>query len=223
MAIIKTDKKNKDGLQQYIVRVNMGVSPIDGKRHKKQKTVYGLQLAKSTERLFKLERDPSYAAQIITLNDWHDVYLKDKAMELRASTMMKKRQVFDNHIRNYPIGKMRIANITTADIQKWKNEVNAAEDIGLRTKQNVFVELKATISYATLMGIVSNNPALAVPNFKDSTYTPREKKVYSKEEFDKYIKVAYDDAVATGNWDYYVFFLTLWCLGCRKSEALAMD
>lgn len=219
MPIYKMEGK-KDGKQKYRVRINY----IDsfGKSKQTDKVVYGLDEARNLEMKMQLDKKEVIRGGSMTLKELFAEYFQAKKLELRESTLYNKRQILECYIIP-SLGNYKLTKLNLKIFQNWKMEISQ-NDLSLKTKRNIYKELKALLNYAVNLEYISNNPLLKIGNFKDALENEKKADYYTAEEFKKFITVAYNqskEAEKNGNhyeWNYYVFFAIAFYTGMRKGE-----
>lgn len=214
MPYYKQDKKNKDGLTRYVVKVSVG-----GKQVKR--TAYGLSNAKDLEnRLLKEYSDKKINTSSMTLDELFRDYNKNTGAEVRRSTLNKRLNVYSLHIAPY-LGDKRLKDLNTKVLTEWKNAENS-KDLSLTTRKNAYSYLRAVLNYGVKMEYINFNPLNKVDNFKDSYAEEKEIQFYTPEEFKAYITIALENARNKDYYDFYVFFMIAYFTGLRKGEIHAL-
>lgn len=226
MPIYKMHGK-KDGLQKYNVRINY-ISDI-GKPRQLTRTVYGMDAAKELERRLEHEikvKDETFTRKI-TVKQLFDEYIKAKRYEVRETTYYKTVRVLKCHIIP-TLEDVRIDKLSVRILQEWKVLIQE-KGLALKTKKNIFSELRTMLNYAVRMEYISRNPLTKVGNFKSTLIAKKEICFYTPEEFRKFINVAKEIALEKQEinkdlyeWNYYVFFCIAFFTGMRKGEIHAL-
>lgn len=219
MPIYKTSKK-KDGKQGYRVRVNYTDS--NGVSHQVERTAYGSSDARFLEMQLINEFKNGTAPQGLTIQALYDEYIKNKAHEVRESTLNKTKQILRIHVLPH-LSEVRLDKLTKAMLQDWKSTI-AEKGLSTITQQNIYGELRSMLNYALQMEYIPKNPLIVLGNFKNIYFEMPEEKIqfYTPAEFKKYIKAARDTAVTLTDWGYYVFFSIAYYTGMRKGEINAL-
>lgn len=214
MPYYKQDKKNKDGLTRYIVKVSVGGKQI-------KRTAYGLSNAKDLEnRLLKEYSDKKINTSSMTLDELFRDYNKNTEAEIRRSTLSKRSGVYRVHIAPY-LGGKRLKDLSTKVLTEWKSIENS-KGLSLDTRKKAYSVLRATLNYGIRMEYINFNPLGKVGNFKDSYAEEKEIQFYTPEEFKAYIAVALENARNKDYYDFYVFFMIAYFTGLRKGEIHAL-
>ncbi|HBR01650.1 MAG TPA: hypothetical protein DD738_03485 [Ruminiclostridium sp.] len=226
MPIYKVDGIKKDGLQKYNVRINY-ISD-SGKPKQLTRTAYGLEAAKDLERKLTEEQKQTGGStkKKMTFQQLFDEFTTAKQYEVRESTLDKYNR---DSIHYLPTFKdTRIDKLTVAMIQEWKLSMEQ-KGLSLKTKQNVFGEIRAILNYALKMEYIAKNPLTTLGNFKSATIIKEEMKFYTAQEFKQFISAAERAAKAKkekyrdlSEWDFYTFFCIAFYTGLRKGEIHAL-
>lgn len=223
MPLYKT-KVKKDGLQQYLVRVNYTDS--FGKAHSLTRHAYGLAEAKQMEQDIISEYcSDKPAVTRMTVQQLYDEYILAKENEVRATSLVPIKNCLVKGTLPYLADK-QLDKLTVPALQAWKNDI-AKIDVSISTKQNYYAELRQMLNYAVKMGYISKNNLTIVGNFKKDTQAlPKEElHFYTPDQFKKFIAVAREQAEkkdTINDWSYYVFFCIAYFTGARKGEIYAL-
>ena len=230
MPIYKMEGK-KDGLQKYRVRINY----TDGGKAKQiDRVAYGKEAAKELEIQLRSNLKPA-AAKDITLRQLYDEYVNVKRYEVRENTIRTQTE----RLRLYvlpELGDCRLKDLNIARMQKWKQTVeesvnsrNSSKKISVAMKRDVYGAFRTLLNYAVRMEYIVKNPLIALGNFKNPYELKKEMKVYTSEEFKKFITAAKKSAQRaekedgnTYEWNFYVFFNIAFYMGLRKGEINAL-
>ena len=226
MPIYKSNGK-KDGLQKYNVRINY-VSE-SGQAKQRTRVAYGLDAAKDLERrlLHDLKSNGENSVRKMTVRQLFEEYAAVKKYEVRQSTYDKTVRTFEYYI--FPtLADVCIDKLSAKILQDWKISLEE-RDLALKTKKNVYSELRTMFNYAVRMEYLPKSPLVKVGNFKDPLATKQEINFYTPEEFRAYICAAKEMALQKQKaendlfeWNYYVFFNIAFYTGLRKGEIHAL-
>lgn len=226
MPIYKIGGK-KEGLQKYNVRINY-ISE-NGQAKQLTRVAYGLDAAKDLERrlLHDLKNGGENSVRKMTLRQLFDEYAAVKKYEVRQSTYDKTVRTFNYYI--FPaLADVYIDKLSPKILQGWKISLEE-RDLALKTKKNVYSELRTMFNYAVRMEYLPKSPLVKVGNFKDPLATKQEINFYTPEEFRAYIQAAKEMALRKQKeendlfeWNYYVFFNIAFYTGLRKGEIHAL-
>ena len=226
MPIYKSNGK-KDGLQKYNVRINY-VSE-SGQAKQLTRVAYGLDAAKDLERrlLHDLKSNGENSVRKMTVRQLFEEYAAVKKYEVRQSTYDKTVRTFAYYI--FPtLADVCIDKLSAKILQDWKISLEE-RDLALKTKKNVYSELRTMFNYAVRMEYLPKSPLVKVGNFKDPLATKQEINFYTPDEFRAYIRAAKEMALQKQKeendlfeWNYYVFFNIAFYTGLRKGEIHAL-
>lgn len=223
MPLYKT-KVKKDGLQQYLVRVNYTDS--FGKAHSLTRHAYGLAEAKQMEQDITREYcSEKPAVTRMTVQQLYDEYILAKENEVRYSSLVKIKNCISKGVLPM-LSDKQIAKLTVKQMQEWKNET-AKIGFAQATLRNYYGEFRQMLNYAVKMGYIPKNPLTVVGNFKESfEIKPKDKiQYYTAEQFIAFIAEAKKSAQekdTINEWSYYVFFNIAFYTGARKGEIYAL-
>lgn len=220
MPINKMDGK-KDGKQKYRIRVNY--TDDYGKPQRMERIAYGLEEAKAVEaELNHKVKAKDETAKKMTVQQLHDEYIKNVKIDIREATSDKKEKMYNLYIKDF-LGKKPIDKLTIPLLQSWKLMIDE-KGYALKTKQNIYGELRALLNYAYKMGYIPINPLNKVGNFKNRTQIKKEMQYYTPDEFFKFIEPARELAYTGTLQDYgfYIFFMFAYYTGARKGEINAL-
>jgi integrase len=227
MPIYKVDGAKKDGLQKYNVRINY-ISRTDGKPKQLTRTAYGHEAAKELERQLEKnvrESDNSFAK--ITIQQLFDEYEIAKKHEIKHSSLEEIKTNYKLYIKP-TLGDKRLRKLTTPILQSWKLLISDKK-LSVVTKKKIYGFFRAILNYAVKMEYLKNNPLLKIGNFREPLRINHEMKVYTAQEFTKFIAVAKQYASelekkskSLFEWDFYVFFNIAFYTGLRKGEIYAL-
>lgn len=220
MPIYKTDKK-KDG--KYLYRVRVSYVDSFGKKRQKERHVYGLAESRMAE--LELQNDivvdtPTNAS--ISVNSLYIDYMKTKKSEVRITTYEKSKRILEGNILP-TLGRLKLSNLTSFALNQWKLEITA-RDISIRTKQNIYAELRAMLNFAVKMEYLQKNPLSSVGNFKDIYWESECESIqfYTADEFRLFISALKEDCTSITDYGFYIFFLIAFFTGLRKGEINAL-
>ena len=219
MPIYKMDGK-KDGRQQYRVRINY--TDRNGRARQIDRIAYGSAEAKDLERQLMREIKEKPLSANMTVRQLYDEYMTVKKHEVRETTLDKSRRNLERYILP-SLGSYKLDKLTNPVLQSWKNSISE-QDYSLKTRQNIYGELRALLNYAVKMDYLPKNPLSNLGNFKDAYFEiPKDKlQYYTPEQFKTYIAAAREDCTTLTDWGYYVFFSLAYYTGMRKGEINAL-
>ena len=227
MPIYKVNGTKKDGLQKYKVRVNF--TSTDGTFKQLTRIAFGLDAARDIERQLnnEIKDHGKMPARKMTVQQLFDEYISAKQHEARETTVDKYKLNYKYYIQPTMSSK-RIDKLSYKSLQDWKIALGK-KDLSLNTKKQAFNDFRALLNYAVRIQYIHDNPLSKIGNFKDSSIIKPEMKIYTPQEFSKYINVAKQLAeehqLSHNNlheWDFYVFFYIAYFTGLRKGEIHAL-
>ena len=226
MPIYKA-KGKKDGLQKYNVRINY-ISD-NGKAKQLTRTAYGSEAAKDLERLLinEIQTKGENSVKKMTMQELFNEYIDAKRNEVRESSKDKYKRNFELYVQP-TMANVCLDKITVSMLQKWKLMIED-KGLALKTRQQAYLILNATLNYAVRMEYITRNPLNKLGTFKEAQSIKAEMGFYTADEFKRYIstikklaaekQLKYQDA---SEWDYYVFFNITFYTGLRKGEIHAL-
>lgn len=190
--IRKRVKKNGDVSYQIIIE--LPIDPATGKRNRKYKTIKGTK--KQAEKVLRkmmddLENHTFVEDSNITVSElvmmWFELYLKD----LSPTTLEGYEYQIKNYIVNQDIGKIRLQDLTTSDVQRWINSLYdesplSNKPLSAKTVKNIYHNLCAAIDKAVVLEYVKKNVCKAVSLPKVQKYTAE---VYDEKEIQQLLNV----------------------------------
>lgn len=222
---------SKNGKQRYRVRINY--TDKLGIYRQIERIAYGASEAKDLERQLLYEVNQNPQSKKMTVQELYQEYIASKQGEIREATLRRSITAFNNHI--LPVLKdVTIDRLSPQILTAWKNQINEktttvkgkeGQRLQIKTKQNIYSELRAVLNYAVKMEYIPTNPLVRVGNFKDANVIQKEMLYYTPEEFKKFITVARKNAENSSlntAWDFYVFFCIAFYTGLRKGEVHAL-
>lgn len=221
MPIYK-DKVKKDGLNRYRVKINY--KDATGKNCQLMRTTYGLAEAKQLESdlISEYVKNASVVNKM-TVGECHTEYIRNLQEKRRITSLTKKDSWYRVGIEPY-LNDSEISKLTVKDIEDWKTKLSS-KGYAISTLRNFYSELNATLNFAVRMDFATKNILRSCENFEvvDRQFSKHKKiQYYTAEEFSLFIAEARACADRIGTvkeYGYYVFFVLLFTLGCRKGEA----
>lgn len=218
MPIYKQKEKNKDGLYKYKVRVNY--TDTYGKHKQLTRTAWGASEAKELERQLVNSLQTNTVDRTINISQLFEEYNKNTVHDVRQTTISTRQTVFAHHILPY-IGSVKLSNLNAKILTEWKTSINE-KGLSLRTRKNIYANLRACLNYAVKMDYIPSSPLDKIDNFKDAYHQDSDVDFYTPEEFLKFKTAAYRNAQNTDFYDYFVFFCIAYYTGARKGEIHAL-
>lgn len=181
-----------------------------GKSQRKMKRGFATKKeAQEFEAKFKLTAD---ANMDMLVEDFVEVYLKDKEAELKERTKNNKRYMIERHVLPY-LGKKKMNEVTPSDIIAWQNEIRSKNysESYMRMLQN---QVTAVFIHAQKIYNLANNPCRKVKKIGKSDV--RRLEFWTLDEYKQFISTF--DKGTRG----FVMFEILFWTGCREGEMLAL-
>lgn len=226
MPIYKV-KGKKDGLQKYNVRINY--TSDNGEPKQLTRTTYGLEAAKNLERKLTTQTKDNKANPDVkmTVQQLFEKFSAAKTCEVREATLDKYRRNFNLHIKP-TMASARIDKLTVSMLQDWKTTIEQ-KGLSLKSRKHAYSIFGAILNYAVKMEYIVKNPLSKAGNFKDALSIKPEMRIYTAQEFTRYIAVVKRFAEEheqlhhdLSEWDFYVFFNIAFYTGLRKGEIHAL-
>lgn len=217
MPIYKTDKKTKDGIIKYRVRVNYTDS--QGNHRSLTRIANGYSAAKELELILtnQLSESPSSTSKM-SLSQLIVLYQNAKKYEIRETSLNKSISILNNHVK--PLN-CNLNQLTKQKLINWKYEIED-KNLSFTMKKNIYTAFRALLNWAVSMEYIDSNPLTKVGNFRNPYQEKKEPKFYTPEEYIKFAASSLKLAEDTGYYDYYVFFSIAYYTGARKGEINAL-
>ncbi|MBR2507253.1 MAG: site-specific integrase [Bacilli bacterium] len=211
---------NKDNVTKYQVVIEKPPDPDTGKRNRIYKTINGTK--KQAEKVMRtmieeLENQTYVADNKLTVASWvikwSDLFLKD----LSPTTLQGYQYQIESYIVNQDIGKIRLQDLTTADVQKWVNDMHKESPIShkpmsAKTVKNIYHNLSAALDKAVNLDLVKKNVCKAVVLPKTQKYSAE---IYDENEVQTLLQ-------AIRGTDMEVPLMIDISLGLRRGELLGL-
>ena len=159
-----TIHRRKDGRWQGAITVGR---TVDGRQ--KRRTVYGKTQAEVREKLDEIKRQLNagiYTDNRITLEDYLDLWLANKALEVKPRTL----EFYSFYTRKYinpKLGWAQLAKITTAQVRSFMRDV--ASEVSPDAANKARTVLNAALRQVVRDAVPPRNPAEVVSPFKTSS------------------------------------------------------
>jgi len=149
MPIYKSGNAKKEGLQKYCVRINYVTD--SGEYKQITRTAYGIDVAKGLERQleYEIKEQQEIPIKKMTVKQLYDEYISIKKYEVRETTICRIKKILEHHIIP-TFENVRIDKLSTQILQKWKVSIEE-RNLALKTKKNIFGELRTMLNYAVRM------------------------------------------------------------------------
>lgn len=217
MPIYK-QKEKKDGLNKYLVRINYTDSY--GKHKQLTRTAYGIDNARELERQLEKQVKEKTVIADMTVGELMTDFFETVKHTVRATTMRGYYTNNTHHIQPY-LADVKLEKLNTKILTEWKNKINE-KGLSVVTRRNIYADLRAALNHAVKMEYIPTNPLDKVDNFKDAYHQEKTIDFYTPEEFLLFAQSALENAVITGYYDYYIFFMIAYYTGARKGEIHAL-
>ena len=186
-----------------------------GKRH--ETTKRGFRTKKEALQYEQDFKSRSGGANDLTMSALCDAYLKDKQVNLKASSYEGTAGIINMHIRP-AFGSRTIVSITKLDIRQWQNDMKQKQTQGgstyaPATLRRINIQLKALFSYAVKYYDLPKNPAVAVDTIG---HRQKRQSFWELSDFNKFIAVVDKE-------EYRLCFLLLFYSGMRIGELRALS
>lgn len=206
MSVYKDEKR---GTWFFTTRVT---TPLGEVKQVKKRGFPTKKEAVEAERLFLTTQN--YKDKV-TLAEVFDFYLKDKANDLKTSTLYNKKKFFENHILK-ELGNFDIHELTPLILKRWQNNFLSKnfKNGSLKDARNKF---SSVLNYCVNFYALKENPFLKipVPKNKKELQNKEEYIVWNIEDFNKAMAVLISETEKTA------LALAFWT-GIRKGELLAL-
>ena len=145
----------------------------------------------------------------------YNQFIESKEKSIKQSSLIKIQQNYNNHIKKFFNDKL-YPNITTLDIQKWKDYMYKKE-LSFNTMKNTFTTLSSILEYGCEYHDLPKNVARIAKNFKQIKGAKKnEMNFITKEQFEKAIE--YEPSYI-----YKTALSIMFYTGIRRGEMLALN
>lgn len=206
-------RENKNG-RSYQITVEGDRDPLTGKRNRKYKTVRGTKKQAELVRrkmIEEMESGDIVVASAMKVKDWMEEWVSNYVPNIEATTRVGYNERIRNSINPY-LGEIPLKTLKPLFVQKWVNTLHNERGLKPKTIKNAFLNLKAALDKAVLLGMIPRNPCIGVELPKMQKY---QGKYYNKEE----LKIMLDAAKDT---DIYMIVLLAAYVGFRRGELVAL-
>lgn len=164
-----------------------------------------------------------------TMEEVYNFYTSVIKNEVKRSTLNNKNKIYRTHIAPYFANK-KISKISLIDFQNWKLAIQQKE-YSHEYQKDLYASLNAIINFAVKYEYINVNHLAKLGNFKCPEKIKKKFKIWTKNEFDKFIEVVrkkciqYDQSSNSERlvqWGYYVMYNIMFYCGCRKGEVYAL-
>lgn len=150
----------------------------------------------------------------ITFKELIDLYISEKRGNAKTSTIATDLHVFKQMV---PLYDKKINLIRTRTIKDFISTYNNSNyKISYVNKMRTY--LNKLFSFAVKNNMIVRNPVTAIPNFKRPDELKQEMQFYTPEQWKRFI-----EAFPKSDIVYYTIFCTLYYMGMRRGEVLALN
>lgn len=164
---------------------------IDGKRlYRNGRT--SSEARKKLKELLEKAKKGEVVTKTAKLADALSAYLIDvKQGKVKATTYDRVESTFNYHIKNEPLGRIQIGEITSKDIQKHLL-IQCQKGLSASSIKKIYNLLGEFFRYATATRCISYNPMdlVEMPHASNIVYSEKEMEVLTVEELKRVIEVA---------------------------------
>lgn len=174
--------------------------------------MYGRTQAEVKKKLREMQGSKTVKSKPYTLESWIKEFMENyKRNDLKVTTYSSYMQICRRHIFGSKIGKKKLEDVKTADLQQF---YNAKIEEGYTSKyvRSIEVIINGAFEKAMNVKIISENPNVYTVIPKKERY---EGKMLRKEEVEKIVKDAKDEEL-------YPIIVTTVYTGLRKGEVMAL-
>lgn len=146
-----------------------------------------------------------------------------KQPTLKAASYDRLERTFENHIKNSPVGRCQLGNITTLDIQKLINEKSTS--LSYSSLKKIYELLNSCFCHAVAIRDMAYNPVKAVQMPKQENLAKKTKsiQIFTNEELKRIEETAYlNYNTGEPRFKHAYLFILLANTGLRAGEALAL-
>ena len=213
-------RQTKSGSPSYQIIIELPFNHEKGKRNRIFKTVKGTK--KEAEKVMRkmmddLENHTYIKDNNMTIKEFMEMWVDLYLINLSPTTLKGYKYQIDNYIINQKIGKTRLQDLTTSDVQQWINTLQKVsplsnEPLSAKTIKNIYHNLCAAIDKAVELEFVKKNVCKAVSLPKVQKYTAE---VYDENEIQQLLN-------AIKGTDMELPLMIDINLGLRRGELLAL-
>lgn len=145
----------------------------------------------------------------ISLNNWIQEWLKLYKNGVKESTKVDYQTNLINKLKNHPLGKKQISHITSIDVERFLNSIEAPA-----ARARTFRQLKSCMQSLYKHKLIKEDIFSIIQNIPEPKNKKRLPSNIELEKFFIYLKDAY--------YEIYLFARFLSLTGLRKGEALAL-
>lgn len=203
--------QRKDGL--WVAQATVGINPKTGKP--KRKTFYGKtrrEVAdKLTKTLHKVQSGTYVEPTLLTVEQWLNDWLEGRKPHIEESSWVSYEVMVRCHI-NPTLGKVKLKDLRTRDIQKLINE-KLETGLSPRSVKYIHTTLNMALKQAIRERLIAYNPVEAVELPKQRK---KEMETFSQAEVQAFLQTAWRES------RHYAAFHLEFLTGLRRGELLAL-
>lgn len=201
------------------LQVYKGINPETGKKEYYYETFHGTA-RQADKRIEEIETDMARGefiepSQLTFYEFLRDEFLPHIKMDAKPGSYQDYLSITENHIKNDPLGRMIITDITVRHVEAYKRRKLEGSRLDGRpgtlspkTVKNHIILIKAAFNYACVLGMFKYNPVQhatfpKVPKFKPVVFT--------EDEAARFVQAAADNP-------YFLLFLLAIYTGLREGE-----
>ncbi len=186
---------------------------VDWTGKQKRKAKRGFKTKKEALEFEAKFKVTSNANMDMTMEEFMEVYFKDKSGELKQRTINNKKYMMQRHVIPY-FGLKKMNEITPSDIIAWQNEIREKNysETYMRMLQN---QVTSLFTHAYRIYGLSNNPCRKVKKIGKADV--RRLDFWTLDEYNEFIAT-----FEKGTRGYVMFQILFWT-GCREGEMLALS
>ena len=193
---------------------NKGKWHVRFRVHSKQKHLSGFNTKREAINAYDLfPKDKGIdEKKMPTFSELFRHFTEYKKGKVKDSTISLYKNIYSKHLQKFV--NFKIDKIKTVDIIEWQRELNN-KGLGFNIKENCWSVLQSAFTFARIIYKVES-PLNDVDKFRNLE-PKKEMQFWTIEEFEEFINVIPEKDII-----YKTFFMTLFYLGLRKGEALAL-
>lgn len=213
--------------KKWCCAIRLGVD-ANGKENKIQKFSNTQEEAKNKLRELVHKYNTLKLKKDLTLNSWYPEWVFEY-IEVSNKTKQSYIGIWENHIKDYPIGKMKLSEITSFDIKKYFNQLSRD---GRSRQRIIAIKHRLTTMFNDSQEYIVRNPMIGVQIPNDAADASRsyskdaelsndegEYNAFTVDEQQVLLEYLLSDPLDTFN----LLFITFLGTGMRLGEALVLN
>ena len=150
----------------------------------------------------------------MTFQNLYELYMEDVTARLKQSTILTKKQIYENHILPF-FSKKPINEIKASDVRKWQNQlINSSNGYSQTYLKTINNQLSCIINYAKRFYDLNTNPCGQAGSIGQTK--AEEMNYWTYDEF-----ITFREGIADKPLSYICFQMLYWT-GMREGELLAL-